>query len=338
MKKLKYKMVPEGMLDDVYVPVTLAFVDYSDVKALGISMREACDRIAARISGPAAINMFDMTATTTNSDGVMLDGSMTCMAASDYGRINNDFGYLEMVEIDWSEELIEKEPHLAQWKTTYPGRRLIMGPDPAKKNIPIHNAVLTGRCGNNNSATEVMHCINMEELLIPITGQIQIMKDGKVEIGGTGHTFSVGIGMVVGEEFGRIVPHRQFKCGDTAHKSKEYAKFLKSHIPCIGADRRVLARYIVQALDAGMVPGRDVGASPALMSVARALGICPDFDNMTEAAFDELASVGFTREWMTEKVEVLSKEEVISNAREIIPAIDNPRLYDVKDIVHEKLA
>jgi len=38
-----------------------------------------------------------------------------------------------------------------------------MGPDPKKKKIPIHNATLTGRAGNNNSATEMMHYITMEE-------------------------------------------------------------------------------------------------------------------------------------------------------------------------------
>lgn len=336
MSKLKYKFIPEGNLNGIIVPLSIVFVDYADVKASGLSMREACEKIAATIPGPAGINMFDMTATTTNSDGVMLDGSMTCMAASDYGKINKEFGYLEMIELEYSEELIKEEPHLKQWKKIYPGRRLLMGPDPKKKNIPIHNAVLTGRAGNNNSATEMMHYITMEEILLPITGQIQIMKGRNIEIGGTGHVISVGIGMVVGEEYGRIVPHRQFRCGETAHNSKEYAKFLKSHIPCIVADKSILAEYIIQALEAGMVPGKDIGASPAVMSVAKHMNIKIDIDNLSKAALEELESVGFTKEWMLAPVETLTTAEIIAKADDIIPGLDNPKKYNAADILQER--
>ena len=336
MSQLKYKFIPEGTLNGILVPLSVVFVDYEDVKACGLSMREACEKIAATIPGPAGINMFDMNATTTNSDGVMLDGSMTCMAASDYGRINKEFGYLEMVEVPYSDELIELEPHLKQWKKLYPERRLLMGPDPKKKNIPIHNAVLTGRAGNNNSATEMMHYITMEEILLPISGQVQIMKNGKVEIGGTGHNISVGIGMVVGEEYGRIIPHRQFKCGDTAHNSKEYAKYLKSHIPCIVADRQELAKYIIQALEAGVIPGRDIGASPAVLAIARHLNIKPDMDNIKQAAFEELESIGITKEWMTAEAEALTPEEIIERAYEIIPGIDNSRKYNADEVLVER--
>lgn len=336
MSKLKYKIIHEGMLYDIFVPMSAVFIDYADVKACNLTMLEACEKIAATIPGPAGYNMFDMTATTTNSDGVMIDGSMTCMAASDYGKINKDFGYLEMVEVPYSEELIEAEPHLKQWKKSYPDRRLIMGPDPKKKKIPIHNAVLTGRAGNNNSATEMMHYITMEEILYPITGQLQIMKDGKVEIGGTGHIISVGIGMVVGEEYGRIVPHRQFRCGSSAHNSGEYAKFLKSHIPVIAADKTELAKYIIQALQTGVIPGRDIGASPAVLSVARHMKIKPDFENMTKASLEELADVGFTKEWITADVEELAPEEIIAKAHEIIPGIDNPTKFNVSDVVQVK--
>lgn len=336
MTKLKYKVIPDGMLDDILIPISIVFVDYEDVKACNMSMYEALEKIAATIPGPAALNMFDMTATTTNSDGVMVDGSMTCIAASDYGKINKDFGYLEMVEVPYSEELIKAEPHLKQWKKNYPGRKLIMGPDPEKKNIPIHNVVLTGRAGNNNSGTEMMHYITMEELLLPISSQVEIMKDGKVEIGGTGWIISVGIGMVVGEEYGRIVPNRQFKCGDTAHNSGEYAKYLKSHIPCIAADKKVLAKYIIKALEADAVPGKDIGASPAVLSVARHMKIKPDINNMSEASLKELASVGFTKEWMNEEVEEMTVEEIIENADDIIPGIDNPKKYSVSDIVEVK--
>lgn len=336
MSKLKYKIIPEGMLNDTYIPVTAVFIDYADVKACNLTMYEACEKIAATIPGPAGLNMFDMTATTTNSNGIMLDGAMVCMAASDYGKINKDFGYLEMVEIPYSEELIKEEPHLKQWKKLFPDRKLFMGPNPNTKTIPIHNAVLTGRAGNNNSGTEMMHYINMEELLLPISGQVEIMKDGKVEIGGTGWTISVGIGMVVGEEYGRIVPRRQWKCGKTAHNSGEYAKFLKSHIPVIAADKSELAKSIINALQAGAVPGKDIGAAPSVLSISRHMKIKPDYENIEENAYAELASVGCTKEWIKADVEELTPEEIIERAHEIIPGIDNPQRFNVTDVVQVK--
>lgn len=336
MSKLKYKIIPEGMLEGIYIPISAVFIDYADVKACNLTMLEAFEKIAAEIPGPAGLNMFDMTATTTNSNGIMLDGAMVSIAASDYGKINKDFGYLEMVEIPYSEELIKEEPHLKQWKKSFPGRKLYMGPDPNKKKIPIHNAVLTGRAGNNNSATEMMHYINMEELLLPISGQMQIMRDGKVEVGGTGWTISVGIGMVVGEEYGRIVPHRQWKCGKTAHNSGEYAKFLKSHIPIIAADKEELAKYIIQALQTGVIPGRDIGASPSVLAISKYMKIQPDYENIVEKAYEELASVGCTKEWITEDVEELTPEEIVARAHEIIPGIDDPKRFNVSDIVQVK--
>lgn len=336
MSKLKYKIIPEGILEGKYIPISAVFIDYADVKACNLTMREACEKIAAEIPGPAGLNMFDMTATTTNSNGLMLDGGMVCIAASDYGIINKDFGYMEMVEVPYSEELIKEEPHLKQWQKSFPGRKLYMGPDPYKKAIPIHNACLTGRAGNNNSGTEMMHYINMEELLLPITGQLEIMRDGKVELGGTGWTISVGIGMVVGEEYGRIVPHRQWKCGKTAHNSGVYARTLKSHIPIIAADKSELAKSIIRALQTGVIPGRDIGASPSVLAVARHMNIQPDFDNIQEKAFEELASVGCTIDWIKEDVEKLTPEEIIARAHEIIPGIDEPKRFNVSDIVKTK--
>lgn len=321
--KLKYRFIPEGMLKGFLVPISLVFIDYKDVLACGISMKDACRRIAAQISGPAALNMFDMEAVTTNSDGVMIDGSMTCMAASDYGQIDEEFGFVEMMEVPYSQQLIEEETHLGQWDINYKGRRLIMGPDPNNKPLPIHNAVLSGRAGNNNSATEVMNCVTMEEMLLPIIGQMEIMRDGDIEIGLTGYVISVGIGMMVAEEYGRIVPHRQYRCGDTGHNSGEYSKLLKSHIPCIVSDKKVLAKYIIRALKAGMVPGRDIAPSPAILAVAKYMGIQPDYGNMTKMAMFELADIGCTRDWMGEKVELLPDEEIIARAREIIPGVES---------------
>ena len=95
----------------------------------------------------------------------------------------------------------------------------------------------------------------------------------------------------------------------------------------------MLAKYIIKALQAGCIPGRTVGASPAVLGVARAMGISPDYDNITERAYEELASIGCTKEWMTEKVDILTPEEIIARADEIIPGIDDATKYDVSDLV-----
>ena len=289
--------------------------------------------MAKTVDSPIGMNIFDPDVVTTTSDGVMVDGTTVFMAAADRGKINKDFGYLEMAEMPYSKQIIEEEPHLLQWDANFKGKRLFRGPDPATKVIPVHNVCITGRASNNNSATEMMNIVTMEEILLPILGQQQIINDGKVVLGMTGGTISVGIGMIMPEKFGRVFPTRQFPAGETAHGSGVYAQTLKAHIPCIVADKAVLAKYIVKALQAGCVPGRTVGASPAVLSVARAMGIAPDFDNITERAYEELGSVGFTREWMEAKTDLLSPEEIIAKADDIIPGIDDATKYDVSDLV-----
>ncbi len=341
MSQLKYRFIPEGKFHNIVAPVSIALIDYEDVLACGITCREACERVAAQHEGPVAINIWDLkTAVTTTSDGIMIDGSIVAMAASDYGKINNEFGYAEMLEIPWgsdeAKKLISEEPHLRQWVENYPGRRLLM--HPKKLNLPVHQATITGRAGNNNSATEIMHYITMLELLMPLAGQLEMMRDGSVALGKTGGIISVGIGMVVAEEYGRIVPHRQFPTGDTAHGSGQYAQTLKAHIPIIAADKCVLAKYIIRALEIGMVPGRDIGSSPAVVSVARHLGTPVAGDRITDRAYDELESVGFTREWVNGSAEKMTAEEIIANARDIIPGIDGPEYHHAADILAVKYA
>ena len=341
MNQLKYRFIPEGKFYNIVTPVSIALIDYEDVLACGITCREACERVAAQHDGPVAINIWDLkNAVTTTSDGIMIDGSIVAMAASDYGKINNEFGYAEMVEIPWdsdeAKKLIAEEPHLRQWVENYPGRRMLM--HPKNLNLPVHQATITGRAGNNNSATEIMHYITMLELLMPLVGQLQMMRDGDIALGRTGGIISVGIGMVVAEEYGRIVPHRQFPTGDTAHGSGQYAQTLKAHIPVIAGDKKVLAKYIIRALEIGMVPGRDIGASPAVVSVARHLGVAVAGDRITDRAYTELESVGFTREWVNGSDKKMSAEEIIDQAREIIPGIDKPEYYNAAEILSVKYA
>lgn len=335
MRELPYRFIPEGERLGIYMPLSVALVDYEDVLQCGITPREACERIAKVYSGPVAINIWDTsTAVATTSDGIMVDGSIVAMAASDYGVINKEFGYAEMLEIPWSSEeaeaLIAEEPHMQQWVKNYPGKRLLT--HPAHLNLPVHQATITGRAGNNNSATEMMHYITMRELLMPLGGQIELMTNGRVVIGRTGGVISVSINISVGEKYSRIVPGGKLKAGDTLHGSGEYAKTLKAHIPIIAASKGRHAAAIIKALEAGMVPARDVGAAPAIIAVARHLGIRVPVEGITPRAFRELESIGLTKEKIAEKTDIMSPEEIIAHADKIIPGIEHAKEYAAEDV------
>ena len=333
MSILKYKLIPESSVKEngITIPLNIAFVNLDDIKECKLSAKEAVKLIAGSLEGPVGINVIDMNCVTTTSDGIMTEGTVVLMAAGDRGKINPDFGILEMEEIPYSEDLIKEEPHLEQWKM-YPGKKLFRGPDPQKKIIPVHNVVITGRAGNNNSATEMMNIVTMEEILLPILGQIEIMRNGKVVLGSTGEVISVGIGMTIAEKFGRIFPTRQYKAGDTAHGSGEYAQTLKRHIPIIAADKSIVAKRTIKALEFGMVPGRDIGCSPLVLTIAKVMGFEIDYNNITDRAYEELASVGITKEWLKEDCAILTAEEVIEKADEIVPGINNPRKFKASEI------
>jgi len=67
------------------------------------------------------------------------------------------------------------------------------------------------------------------------------------------------------------------------------------------------------------------------------MGIKPDMENIEENAFIELASVGCTKEWMTQDVERLTPEQIIEKAHEIIPGVEKPKTFNVSDIVQVRL-
>lgn len=336
MKTLCYRMIPEGKVGSFTVPLNIVFLDLKDITAAGLSPREAIEAIAQTMDGPAGFNVFDMDCVTTTSDGLMVEGAIVVMGASDHRRVNPDFGILEMEEIPWSKELVQEEPHLKQWGQLYPGKRLFRGPNPAKKMIPVHNVVITGRASNNNSATEMMNIVTMDEILLPILGQLEIMRDGDILMGYTGEVISVGIGMTVAEKFGRVFPTRQFHAGETAHNCGAYAKTLKKTIPCMVADKPAFAKYILRALACGMIPGVDIGCSPAVLTVAHYLGSEIGLENIQPSAWEELSSVGITREWLSAPVEHLSPEEIIQRASEIIPGVEQAVPLHTTDFVEKR--
>ncbi len=217
----------------------------------------------------------------------------------------------------------------------FPEKKMFRGPNPKDKKIPVHNVVITGRASNNNSATEMMNIITMDEVLFPILGQLECMHHGDVLVGMTGQVISVGIGMTVAEMYGRVFPHPQFEAGDTAHGSGAYAKTLKQYIPCIVCDKKVIARLTIRALQCGCVPARDIGCSPVVLSIARAMGTPIDFDRITPAAQAELDSIGCTREWM-KQTSHMTAEEVIAHADEILPGVEQAKKYHADDLLVEK--
>lgn len=337
MAQLKYKMIPEGILNGKLVPLNIVLIDLKDVEACGLGHREAMDLVASTIDGPAGINIIDLDACSTTSDGTVVKGAIMRMGASDRGRINNDFGYLEMKPLGYyGDEEIAREPHLKVWKEKYPGSELYMGPDFTKKIIPVHNVVITGRASNNNSATEMMNIVTMEEILLPVLGQISILRGDNVLMGRTGEVISVGIGMVVPEWYARIIPRGQYRCGETAHGSGEYAKTLKRDIPIICGTKAKLAEFTIQALECGLVPGRTIGGSPAVLTIAKYLHKEIDFENITERAYEELASVGCTKEWLHSEFPLLTAEEIIARADELIPGCEDYKEYAADEIAQTR--
>jgi hypothetical protein len=332
--EMKYLKISEGMVDGKIIPVTILFLEKKEIESAGLTQDEAIIRIAGEFKGPVAINVFDMDAITTTSDGIVVEGAIVRMGAADGGHVNSEFGILPMAEISYSEERIKKEPHLIQWKKLFPGKKLYRGPDPAKKIIPVHNVVISGRAANNNSATEMMNIVTMEELIFPILGQLECMNHGNILVGYTGEFISVGIGMTVAEEFGRVFPHPQFPAGSTAHGSGAYAKTLKQWIPCIVCDKKVIARLTIRALECGCVPAREIGCSPVVLSIARALDSEIAYDRIQPAAQEELDSVGCTREWMHQRLH-LTKEEIIERADELLPGVGDAKKHRADEIVQQ---
>ena len=112
MATLKYKVIKEGMIDDKIIPINIVFVDKKDIEQAGVSDDDAIKAIGKQFDGPTGINIFDMDAITTTSDGLVVEGAIVKMGAADSGRVNPDFGILPMAEIEYSEDIEEDLSHL----------------------------------------------------------------------------------------------------------------------------------------------------------------------------------------------------------------------------------
>ena len=339
--KLKYRIVPQGAADGV-VPINLIFIDKADVVAAGLSYLEAVQLVADEYRDTcAAVNIIDQDAVTVTSDGIMADSAVVAFASVDRGRINVDFGFINVSEIPYDPVIFQEEPHMAQWHSDYyRGKRLYRGPsteDRGNRNAHNENMTITGRIANNNTGSEMMNLVEMTEVLVPFLGQIELMRDGNLLIDLAGAEVSVGIGMVVRERRGRIFGW-QYGAGQTAHNSGKYAKTVKSDYPAIAADKKVVAEYTLRALECGMVPGWHIGCSPVVLSVAKAAGYPIAYDEITDRAWVELESVGITREKLEAPAPVLSREEVIAQADDILPGMKNGKKYRAQDICQIRFA
>ncbi|SDF76434.1 hypothetical protein [Sporomusa acidovorans] len=325
MGNLKFRYLEKGVGAKTGAPIGIALVDKKAIEMAAVSEEKALKSIASAIGGPVAINVFDLDAVTTTSDGVIVKGAIITMAAADGGKIHREFGILHMEEIEVDEALLAEEPHLRPLAHMYPNCRLFRGPDPAKKLIPVHNVCMTGKAINNNSATEMMNAVTMEEMLFPILGQLQVMNEGEIVFAVTGGVMSVGIGMTVAEKFGRVFPTRQFAAGETAHNCGAYAQTLKASIPCVVAPKDILAKHILDVLEQGIIPGKHLGCSPAVLCVAHAFGSDIAMKNIQDRAWLELESVGLSRQQFLNPSPHLTRDEILARADEIIPGLVEPR-------------
>ncbi len=317
-------------------PVHVVWIDQADIDKTGLTQEEALGAAAREIQEPAALNVIDMEVLTTTSDGLVVEGAIVMFAAADKGKIHPEFGLLPNKRLEVSDKLIAREPHLRLAKTLFPGKPLYRGADYQVKKVPIHNSVMSGRTINNNSGTEVMNAVTMEEMLLPILGQLQVMKDGEILMGLMGNVLSVGIGMSVSESFSRSQPNVKCKPGDTLHASGKYAQYLKSKLPCILAPKEVLMKHILRAFQEGLRPGVELGVSPAVLLTASALGLDIDRHSITPAAWEELEAIGIDMDMFEKDAPQLQAKEILSRAEEIIPGVKDSIRMDSKKVISKR--
>ena len=341
MQKLKYRIVPKGAADGV-VPLNLVFIDKKDIDGTGLSYREACEIVGKEFMDDcASVNIIDQDAVTVTSDGVMADSAVVAFASVDHGIINKHYGYMNISETPYTNELVAEELHMKQWNTAYfSGKRLHRGPGPEdRKHLQPYNEhmTITGRVMNNNCGSEMMNLIDMTEILVTFPGQIEIMRGGEILIGLAGPEISVGIGMVVRERTGRIFGWN-YGPGKTAHRSRTYAKTIKSDYPIICACKNVIAEYTIRALEAGTIPGLSISCSPVVLSVAKAMGHPIALDNIEADAWIELESIGITRADLEKPSKPMTREEVIARADDILPGLASAKKYKVSEICQIRYA
>jgi hypothetical protein len=170
-------------------------------------------------------------------------------------------------------------------------------------------------------------------MLFPITGQLELLRGHDVVLGLVGEVVSVAVAHVVPENFSQAQPELRCAPGDTIHAGGAHSPKLKAHLPIMVAPKKVLARLIIEALEAGMVPMRELSSAPAILAVAHAMGKPINWDALSPAADSELAAIGIDARKMRETASLrLSADSVLELAEEIIPGIDRPHQAKADEI------
>ena len=172
----------------------------------------------------------------------------------------------------------------------------------------------------------------MREMLFPFLGLRSLFEGKEVRIGHAGPAFSVSIGMMFPEQYGRISYYRVCETGNTLHNSGDMAQTLKKDLPCVTCTKKVFADYIIKHLNCGLVPARDLACAPSILAIACSLGKEIEWERITDRAWIELNSVGFTREYL-DSLPRLTEEEVMAKAEELIPGMDDAVTVKAEEIV-----
>lgn len=333
MAQLQYRLIPQGYIGDFYVPLNVAIVSVKGVEAAGLDLKAAAKAIGESVPGGCCIDIIDKDSITVTTDGIICEGAVVAIAATYNGLMNANYGFSLMVEIPHDEETIKNETPLAAWDVLWKGRKLYRGPlRPANSPVTKYNFTATGRCCNCNSGSELFDLVTMREIIIPHTALLACYDGKKAMIGRSGDVMSVGIGMLVPESKGRITRVIMCQCGDTLHRCGEDAKKLKRHIPAILCDKRDFAERVLQAMDAGMEVCVNLSCSPTNLMIARLSGHPANLDRITDRAWLELNSVGFTREYL-ESIQPIPREELLSRANELLPCLEDSIPFDTSEVV-----
>ena len=157
------RLLPAGAADGM-VPFHLIYIDKKDIDAAGLTYLEACQKLADEYKDTCgAVDIVDTNAVTVSSDGIMGDAAVVAFASIDHGKINQDFGFINVSEYPYYPGIIEDEPHMTQWNSDYyAGKRLYRGPntqDRGYRNPHNENMTMTGRIANNNTGSEMMNMV-----------------------------------------------------------------------------------------------------------------------------------------------------------------------------------
>ena len=145
MASLTYKIMKRDDSQPLGSCVNLVLIDQKEIGKSGLTLMEAAKKIADQYYDCVAINVCDMDAVTTTSDGIVIPGAVTAIVACDRGMINPDYGMVKMVEVMPNDPDITNESHLKVWRVKYPNKKMFRGPELNTKITPAHNAVITGR-------------------------------------------------------------------------------------------------------------------------------------------------------------------------------------------------